>query len=115
MILGLCAFAQTPPQTPPQAAEQTYPIGNGVSVPRVTKQVTPEHPSKGFKITGVVLIGLTVSSTGDPKDVHVVRSLEKDVDQAAVDAVQKWKFEPARKDGQPVAVKISVEIRFHDM
>ena len=56
-----------------------------------------------------------MSSAGEPKDVHVVKSLEKDVDQSAVDAVQKWRFEPARKDGQPVAVKVSVEIRFHDM
>lgn len=98
-----------------QTDEPVYQMGPGVTPPRAIRQVQPEHPAKGFRISGSVLIGLIVSSSGDPKDVHVVKSLEKDVDQSAVDAVQKWRFEPARKDGQPVAVKVSVEIRFHDM
>ena len=90
-------------------------MGPGVTQPKVIRQVQPEHPTKGFRISGAVLIGLVVSSTGEPKDVHVVKSLDKEVDQSAVDAVQKWRFEPATKDGKPVAVKVSVEIRFHDM
>jgi outer membrane biosynthesis protein TonB len=32
-----------------------------------------------------------------------------------VDAVKQWRFEPGTKEGKPVAVKISVEIRFHDL
>lgn len=109
-----CVFGQQA-QPQAQAAEQVYSVGNGVSAPRVVKQVAPEHPSRGFKITGTVSIGLVVTSSGEPNDVHVVRSLEKDVDQAAVEAVQKWRFEPAKKDGTPVAARVTVEIRFHDM
>jgi TonB family protein len=45
----------------------------------------------------------------------VVRSLDKDVDQSAVDAVQQWRFEPAKKAGKSVAVKLSAEIRFNEM
>jgi TonB family protein len=77
--------------------------------------VQPEHPARGFRISGAVLIGLVVGSNGEPRDVHVVKSLEKEIDQSAVEAVQKWRFEPAKKDGKPVAAKVSVEIRFHDM
>jgi len=44
-----------------------------------------------------------------------MRSLDKDIDQAAVDAVRQWRFDPAKKEGKPVAVRVSVEIRFHDM
>lgn len=90
-------------------------MGPGVTPPRVIQQVQPEHPAKGFRISGTVEIGLIVSSAGEPKDVRVVRSLEKDIDQSAVEAVQKWRFDPAKKDGKAVAVKVSVEIRFHDM
>jgi protein TonB len=90
-------------------------VGAGVSQPRVVRQVQPEHPARGFRISGTVLIGLVVGSNGEPRDVHVVKSLEKEIDQSAVEAVQKWRFEPAKKDGKPVAVKVSVEIRFHDM
>jgi len=111
VLLGLPVFASTQ-----QDGEETvYNVGNGVTTPRLTHQVDPDHPARGFRISGTVLIGLVITSKGDPKDVHVVRSLEKDVDQAAVDAVKQWRFDPAKKDGRPVAVRMSVEIRFHDM
>jgi len=109
-IVGLVACATMCAQ-----GDEVYNVGNGVSSPRVVHQVAPEHPSKGFRISGTVLIALIVTSKGEPDDVKVVRSLEKDVDQSAVDAVKQWRFEPGTKDGKPVAVKISVEIRFHDL
>jgi len=34
------------------------------------------------------------------------------LDEKALDAVRTWRFEPARKDGVPVAVRISVEVNF---
>jgi TonB family protein len=34
------------------------------------------------------------------------------LDQKAVEAVKKWKFQPAEKDGRPVAVQINVEVNF---
>ena len=97
--------------------EPVVELGPGVTPPRVTHQVTPNSDSGagGFRVSGTVLIGLVVSSQGLPRDVHVVRSLDKDLDKNAVEAVQQWRFEPARKDGQPVAVRVTVEIRFQDL
>jgi TonB family protein len=97
------------------ADEQVYDLGPGITPPKVTHQVAPEHPAQGFRISGTVLIGLVVSSKGEPTEVHVLRSLEKEVDQSAMDAVKQWQFEPARKNGDAVAVKVQIEIRFHDM
>jgi protein TonB len=34
------------------------------------------------------------------------------LDQKAIDAVRQWRFDPAKKDGRPVAVQISVEVSF---
>ena len=102
----------------PADDEQVWDIGPGITPPRVTHQVTPQNKpddDKGFRICGTVLVGLVVSSRGEPKDVHVVKSLDKDIDQSAVEAVKQWHFDPARKSDQPVAVKITVEIRFHSM
>jgi TonB family protein len=91
-------------------------MGPGIVAPRVTHQVNPVYKDEeGFRITGSVIVGLVVSSKGEPKDVHVVRSLDKAVDQSAVEAVQQWQFEAAKKDGQPIAVRITVEIRFHSL
>ena len=94
-----------------------FDLGEGITPPKVIHQVSPKSDSggRGFRISGTVLIGLVVSSRGLPVDVHVVRSLDKEVDQNAVDVVREWRFEPARKENQPVAVRITVEIRFHDV
>jgi TonB family protein len=45
----------------------------------------------------------------------VVKSLDKDLDESAVEAVQEWRFAPAEKNGKAVAVRVSVQIQFHEM
>ena len=97
--------------------EPVFDLGPGITPPRVIHQVSPNFDStaRGFRIAGTVLIGLVVSSRGLPRDVRVVRSLQKELDQSAVAAVQQWRFEPARKASGPVAVRITVEIRFQDL
>jgi protein TonB len=115
---GLMAQAAQAPEASapaPAPSEEVVPIGPGVSPPRVLRQVQPDHPTKGFRISGSVLLSVIVSSKGDPKEPKVTRSLEKDLDQSAIDAVMKWQFTPAMKDGKPVASRVSIEIRFHDM
>jgi TonB family protein len=64
------------------------------------------------KVQGTCVLALTVDEQGAVRDVHVTRSLDKRLDQNAVDAVKQWKFKPAMRDGKPVAVLTSVEIDF---
>jgi TonB family protein len=58
---------------------------------------------------------LVVSSKGLPKDPHVVKGLDKDLDESAVEAVREWRFAPAQKDGKAIAVRVSLQIEFHSM
>lgn len=58
------------------------------------------------------MLGLIVGSDGRPHDIRVSRSLGMGLDEKAIEAVRQWKFEPARKNGQPVAVQINVEVDF---
>jgi protein TonB len=97
--------------------EPVFDMGPGITPPRVIHQVSPnpDSGSQGFRVSGTVLIGLVVTSLGMPKEVRVVRSLDKDLDKNAVEAVQQWLFEPARKSNNPVAVRITIEIRFRDL
>jgi protein TonB len=97
--------------------EPVYEPGEGITPPRVVHQVNPKYDAraKGFRLSGAVLIGLIVSSRGLPSRVHVVRSLDKDVDESALEAVREWRFEPGKKNGSPVAVRVTIEIRFHDL
>ena len=116
LMLVLAGLAGAPNGVADNNDEPVIDMGPGIVPPRVTHQVNPVYKDdEGFRITGSVIVGLIVSSKGEPKEVHVVRSLEKAVDQSAVEAVQQWQFEAARKDGKPVAVRITVEIRFHSL
>ena len=58
------------------------------------------------------MLRLIVGGNGVPREIGVVRSLSPDLDAAAVDAVAKWKFAPATKDGKPVTSQINVEVSF---
>jgi TonB family protein len=49
---------------------------------------------------------------GKPHDVRVARALGYGLDEKAVQAVKVWRFEPAMKDGQPVAAQINVTVSF---
>jgi TonB family protein len=55
---------------------------------------------------------MVVAADGRPRDIRVARSLGMGLDEKALEAVRTWRFEPARKDGHPVAVQISVEVIF---
>jgi len=96
--------------------EQVYDLGPGVTPPRIIKQVNPHYPNdRGVRAVGSVIIGLVVSSKGLPRDPRVLKSLDKDLDQSALDAVKEWRFSPAQKDGKVIAVRISLQIEFHSM
>ena len=59
-----------------------------------------------------MVLWVVVGPDGRPHDMRVQRSLGMGLDEKAMEAVRQWKFEPARKDGQPVAVQINVEVNF---
>lgn len=89
-------------------------VGGGVSSPRVLENPAPDYSEEArkAKYQGVVIAMLIVDSNGKPRDVRVARSLGMGLDQKVIEAVRRWKFQPAMKDGNPVAVQISVEVNF---
>jgi len=91
-----------------------YRVGGGVSPPRVLFNPDPEYTEEArkAKYQGVVVLWLIVGQDGRTKDIRISRSLGMGLDQKAVEAVKLWKFEPAKKDGSPVAVQMNVEVNF---
>ncbi len=89
-------------------------VGNGVSAPRALDTPDPEYSEEArkAKYQGVVVLWLIVGPDGKPRDIRVSRPLGMGLDQKAIEAVQHWRFEPAMKDGRPVAVQINVEVNF---
>jgi TonB family protein len=64
------------------------------------------------KISGSVTLSFTVGTDGKAHDILVVKSLGYGLDENAVTAVQQWKFDPAAKDGKPIAAPMVIEVDF---
>ncbi len=89
-------------------------VGGGVSAPKVIFQPDPEYSEEArkAKFQGTCVLWLVVGPDGRPRDIRVQRTLGLGLDEKAIEAVKTWRFEPALKDGKPVAVQISVEVSF---
>jgi TonB family protein len=81
---------------------------------RVIYHVEPEYTpdAREKKIEGTVVLTLTIDHEGLPQNIQVKKSLYPSLDQSAIEAARRMRFEPAIKNGQPVSVFISVEFNF---
>jgi TonB family protein len=99
-----------------QSRPEVFKAGDGVSLPRLLTEVKPEYTKEAMdaKIQGTVVLSVVVLASGDVGDVEVVRSLDDTygLDRNAVAAARQWRFVAGRKDGEPVAVEVAVEMRF---
>jgi periplasmic protein TonB len=89
-------------------------VGGGVSAPKAIYAPDPEYSEEArkAKYQGTCVLWLVVGPDGKPRDIKVARTLGLGLDEKAIEAVKQWKFEPAMKDGKPVAVQINVEVSF---
>ena len=93
-----------------------YQIGGRVSAPVPIFQPEAEFSDEArrAKYQGVCIIALIVDAQGNPQNVHVIRTLGMGLDEKAMEAVRRYKFKPAMKDGKtPVPMMITVEVDFH--
>jgi periplasmic protein TonB len=78
-------------------------------------QLLPRYPESARRqgITGTTQLLFEVLANGTVGAVQVERSAgHPDLDQAAAEAIKKWRFEPARRGNQPVAVWLRMPVRF---
>jgi protein TonB len=89
-------------------------VGGGVSAPATIFKIDPEYSEEArrAKYSGSVLLSVIVDSEGMARDIHIVKSLGMGLDQKAMEAVQKWRFKPGKKDGRPVNVRVQIEVNF---
>lgn len=93
-----------------------YRPGNGVTQPRLLREVKPNYTADAMraKIQGVVWLEAVVMENGSVGQVRVTRSLDPTfgLDQEAERTVKKWVFAPGTRLGQPVPVLIEIEMSF---
>ncbi len=82
--------------------------------PRVTKEIPPLYTKSAFDrgIEGRVVLKVIIRMDGSIGPMRVDQHLEDGLDEAAVEAVRKWQFEPARVKGEPINVLTNIEVDF---
>lgn len=96
----------------PEVSEKS---GTPVQMPAYLNNKPPEYPSmarkRGFE--GKVILRVRVLSSGNPQELEIKDSSGYEIlDEAALEAVEKWKFKPATRGGSPVDSWVEIPIRF---
>ena len=121
------ASAPAPPATPQRAATATASVapklapraaGAGqrtTAKPNYLRNPPPKYPAESRKLReeGVVLLKVAVTAEGRAADVQLQRSSGfARLDEAALKAVRRWEFNPARVGATAVACAVEVPVRF---
>jgi protein TonB len=109
--MSVVAPPPVPPLPPPPLAP--LPVGGDIRRPVKIANVDPVYPeiARAARKEGVVILEVVIATDGRVDAVRVLRGVPM-LDQAAVAAVQQWRFEPARLNGQVVPVVMTVTVNF---
>ena len=103
-----------PPARPVEAPAARSPA-IADSGPTPLEQVPPRYPQRAMRRGegGLVRVQVVVGANGEPTSVTIATSSEsRDLDKAALDAVRRWKFRPAQRNGVAVSGSLVVPIEF---
>jgi len=111
-----------PQESPPTSPSDEAPSGAPVPLealdaqPEVLRRTSPTYPAGAFRrgIEGTVVINALISESGRVLQTKILRTIKGPFgfDQACIEAVRQWRFEPAIKDGEHVKVWKPISITF---
>lgn len=106
-LLASVSLAQAPGSGP-------YRVGGEVSRPEKVSGEAPVYTEMARKarIMGVVILEVVVDEQGNVTETKVLKGLPMGLDQAAVEAVETWKFKPATRAGRAVPVYYVLTVNF---
>ncbi len=96
-----------------QDQEKDKSVKKDIKPPKLIKKVEPVYPGEARKagIEGTVTVEATTDERGRVQKVKVLNSVPE-LDQAAIDAVKQWVYEPMVIDGKPRGVVFTITCRF---
>jgi TonB family protein len=94
--------------------QPTPPAAGSASEPVVVSQVQPQYTdeARAARVQGTVELRATIREDGTVDSVRVIKGLGYGLDEAAIAAVEQWKFIPAKKDGKPVSAYVGLLVNF---
>lgn len=109
------AFVEPPEMAPPSPdpSVKAVRVGGSIREPRKIRSVNPVYPeiAKQARVQGVVILEATISPRGHVTAVRVLRGIPL-LDEAAIDAVKQWVYEPTLLNGVPVPVIMTVTVNY---
>jgi len=82
--------------------------------PVLRKKIEPDYSESGRKaeLEGIVLLFIVIEADGVVGNITLQQGMGYGLDEQAAEAVRQWRFQPATKNGSPVAMKAEVEVGF---
>lgn len=98
----------------PDDEKTVHRISDEVTSPRLLSKVEPEYPKEARrkKVEGTVILAVEIWEDGRAHSIRVVQSVGSGLDEKAIECVEKWRFIPGRKDGEPVRVAAQIHVNF---
>lgn len=114
---GVAPATAAPPIETPRHAEAEKPLEAlppGAEPPALVVRVEPTYPegARRMAVGGEVVLRVVVTAEGTVGKVDVVTGAPAGLTEAAVDAVARWRYRPARVGDRPVPVVKVVRVRF---
>jgi TonB family protein len=87
---------------------------DGVIAPRVLHKLEPSYTEEAreAKLQGTCVLEIEIGPDGRAYNIQVVQPLGLGLDEAAIEAIEEWTFQPGLKDGEPVTVRATIEVNF---
>ena len=112
---AITGVAAAPPPLPAidPAPRVPVPLHSGITAPLKVAHVAPIYPSlaREARIEGTVILEAVIDERGGVTSARILRG-HPALDGAALDAVRQWTFTPARLNGEPIPVVMTVTVRF---
>jgi len=111
LVLGV---PDAPPPPEPEGPIR-FVVGGNITEPKKISGPNPVYPeaARRARIQGVVVLECTIGKDGRVQSVKDLRGLPLGLTETAVDAVNKWRFEPSTLNGKPVEVLYILTVRFN--
>ena len=108
--VAVTVLVYRPPARPADAGD-----ARGITMPVLVKEEKPRYTEAALKrkISGAVWLHCVVQTTGVCTDFQITKGLDPGgLDQQALMAARNWRFQPGTRNGQPVPIPVTVEMRF---
>ena len=92
------------------------PVRAGDTEPPVpVRMVPPVYPTELRRdgTSGIVVVKCLIDEKGNVTEAQIEKTSNPAFSQPAIDAIKRWKFKPAKKEGAAIALHVNIPVQFN--